>query len=89
MLVKKDILSLEFYKKSAFTGSLGNMRYRIVKDVTGEGDDTITKLKVAIWPGPFAYDKTDASQMTYQLFDFSDEGLEQITTWLNDNASNY
>ncbi len=31
MLQQKELLSLGFYKKSPFTGSLGNLRYRLEK----------------------------------------------------------
>ena len=89
MMNYKDLLSIPFYKKSAFTGSRGNMRYRIEKAEIEENDTTIEKLKVATWPGPFAYDKTDSSKIQFQLFDFSDEGLKQIATFLDSAASEY
>ena len=30
MIVQKDLLSMEFYKKAVYTGSEGNMRFRII-----------------------------------------------------------
>ncbi len=79
MLDVKDILSLEFYKKSPFHGSLDGIRYRIEKvEVDGEA-----KLKCTTWPEPLSFDATDESLMEYYETTFDNEGLEDITDYIN------
>ena len=63
MITSDDILSLNFYNYgNPFTGSYQGMRYRIVKqkETKDEEGRTIKEegLLAAIWPEPFAYEKT-------------------------------
>ena len=88
----KDLLSLEFYKKSPYTGSAGVMRFRIEKiDVViqeGEGDEpdqTERQLQATIWKGPLAFAHTQEEKTTHTA-PFTNEGLEEICNWLNDTA---
>ncbi len=47
MIVQKDLFSLEFYKKTHYTGSEGNMRFRIEKvEVPESTYDPITGIVV-------------------------------------------
>ena len=83
MIEKKDLLSLEFYKKSPFTGSFKKMRYRIEKSADNESLVAIT------YPQPFCFDKTDDSLKTSKSFPFSDEGLSEVCDWLNSRIEAY
>ena len=79
MLDAKDILSLEFYKKSPFYGSLDGIRYRIEKV-----DD---RLKCTTWPEPLGYDATDESLMEYYETGFDENGLEDIAKYINEKVA--
>ena len=79
MIEKKDLLSIPFYKKSAFTGSYEGMRYRIRCVKTEEE----SSFEAAIWPGPYIFDATADDQKETCTFPFTDEGLAQIAEWLN------
>lgn len=75
MIKNTQLMPLEFYKKSAFTGGYQGMRYRIVKE---EGE-----FLAAVWPEPYNFDTTDNSKKEYERFPFSEEGKQQMTDWLN------
>ena len=81
MIQRKDILSIPYMKKAAFTGSYQGMRYRLKKENTEEGD----KLQAVIWEGPYAYQATPEEQKEYREFPFSEEGIQQAVEWLNDS----
>ncbi|MCC8152162.1 MAG: GNAT family acetyltransferase [Lachnospiraceae bacterium] len=75
-----DLFNIRFYKKTWFHGSFQGMHYRIEKFT--DADDS-KKLRVTTWPGPYNYDHTDDSAKETALFDFSNEGLDEITEYLN------
>lgn len=87
MITSDDILSLNFYNYgNPFTGSYQGMRYRIVKqkETKDEEGRTIKEegLLAAIWPEPFAYEKTADELKTTKLFPFSEEGKAQVLEWI-------
>ena len=71
----RDILSLEFYKKSPFFGSHRGVRFKIEKS-----EDN---LKCTTWPEPYSFEATDPSLMTYYESTFDDDGLSDITNHIN------
>lgn len=85
MLERKSLLALNFYKRKPFTGSEGNLRYRIekVELPIKDSEETETKLQVTVWPGPYAFAKTPDEKKTTYLAAFSEEGLQDITHWIN------
>lgn len=82
MLERKEILSLEFYKKSPFHGSYKGIRYRIEKEESKEGDEEV-RLKCTTWPEPYSFEATDEEQMEYYYASFDEEGLEDIVDHIN------
>lgn len=93
MITSDDILSLNFYNYgNPFTGSYQGMRYRIIKQKEAKDEEgNILKeegLLAAIWPEPFAYEKTADALKTTQLFPFSEEGKKQVIEWLNASWEN-
>lgn len=88
MIERSDLLSLNFYKSKPFTGSDGNLRYRVEKievpDDSGE-DDGATKamLQATVWPGPFAFAKTADEKKTRHTAAFSEEGMQDLVDWMN------
>lgn len=79
MLDVRDVLSLEFYKKSPFYGSYKGIRYRIERIDEGEK----AALKCTTWPEPYGYESTDEKLMEYYEADFTDEGLKDIVSHIN------
>lgn len=77
---RMDIFNIRFYEKSWFHGSFQGMHYRIEK-ITDENEEK--KLRVTTWPGPYNFDHTDDSLKESALFEFSNEGLDAITDYLN------
>ncbi|MBO4653045.1 MAG: hypothetical protein J5649_06995 [Lachnospiraceae bacterium] len=90
MVLRKDLLSIGFYKLSAFHGSDGPLNYRIeavrVEDGVDEKGDTkykLAALRLITYPGPYNYENTDDSLKEAKDFPFSSEGLDEITDYLN------
>ncbi len=84
MLDVKDVLSLEFYKKSPFHGSYKGIRYRIEKN---ESEDKVS-LICTTWPEPYGFEATDESLKEYYEASFSNEGLEDIVSHINNKVKN-
>lgn len=102
MIDRNTILSLNYYKyDKAYTGSLGEKRYRIKRgvdisypeDLSPDATEDEKKkaaikdyyLSVAIWEGPFCYEKTDSAIMQNSRFPFDDEGYEALLAYLNEH----
>ncbi len=77
---RTDIYNIRFYEKSPFNGSCRGMHYRI--EGIG-GSENARQLRVTIWPGPYNFDHTDDSLKVSSEFDFSNEGLDAVTNYLN------
>lgn len=80
MVERKDLLSLNFYKKTPFYGSLKNMNYKI--EAVDKGDDGKI-LRVVYWPGPYNFDTTPDTLKQESEFPYSEEGLCCIADFLN------
>ncbi len=85
MIHRRELLDLSFYESSAFTGSCGSMCYRIA--MVNENGGKL--LDACSWLGPYAYPQTDPSRMTHHRADFSEEGMEELTCWLNGQVNKY
>lgn len=79
MVSKDDILSLEFLKKSEYTGCSDGMRYRIEKVEKEEGK----MLKATVWPEPLNYLMTPEEDKRSDEFAFSEDGVEDAVRWMN------
>lgn len=79
-------VSIPYFKKAVFTGSYYKMRYRMGKSENENGDMV---LKVQYWEGPYASFKVQDSEKTAALFPFSEDGISQAITWLNEAAVNF
>lgn len=80
MIKTEDILSLEYLKKTEYTGSHEGMRYRIEMVVREEEK----KLLVTVWPEPFNFVTTPDEQKQHEEFDFSEDGITDAVAWMND-----
>lgn len=79
MIMRKDVMPVNFLKKEKFTGSDQGMRYRMEKT---DGEEE-TVLTVTVWPEPYGYDATPEEKKVRKKFAFSEEGIEQGVEWLN------
>ncbi|MGN1147732.1 MAG: hypothetical protein ACI4TB_04870 [Lachnospiraceae bacterium] len=80
MIKPEDILSLEYLKKTEYTGSHQGMRYRLEGISAEEGK----KLFVTVWPEPFNFVTTPEEQKQHEVFDFSEDGVTDAIAWMND-----
>lgn len=55
MIQRDDILSMEYLKKTEFTGCHQGMRYRLEQTQAPEDPEGGKKLMVTVWPEPFNY----------------------------------
>lgn len=81
MIQREDILSMEYLKKTEYTGCHQGMRYRLEK---AEGPEGEKKLKVTVWPEPFNFFRTPEEQKTSAVFDFEEDGIVDAIAWMND-----
>ena len=79
MIVREDILSMEYLKKTEYTGCHQGMRYRLEGISAEEGK----KLKVTVWPEPFNFFTTPLEQKQSELFDFDEDGVVDAVSWMN------
>ncbi|MBE5890196.1 MAG: GNAT family acetyltransferase [Lachnospiraceae bacterium] len=87
MLTYDDALNMNYYKKAAFTGWMGGMRFVLkkVQPETPEGEDPKPPIFLAsVWPGPYIFDKTPKEKITDETFSFDDEGRRAAVDWINE-----
>lgn len=80
MIQRSDILSMEYLKKTEFTGCHQGMRYRL-EGVSGEAGK---QLMVTVWPEPFNFFKTPREQKISECFTFDEDGMTDAVAWMND-----
>lgn len=79
MILRENILSMEYLKKAEFTGSFQGMRYRLEGIMRGQEK----VLKVTVWPEPFNYWKTPEEVKESEFFPFAEEGVVAAVEWMN------
>ena len=80
MIVREDVLSMEYLKKTEYTGCHQGMRYRLEKKENEEGK----KLLATVWPEPFNFFTTPEEQKIRQEFSFDEDGVVDAIAWMND-----
>ena len=81
MIRREDILSMEYLKKTEYTGCHQGMRYRLEGMIDEKGEK---KLKVTVWPEPFNFFQTADELKTSTVLDFSEDGVVDAIAWMND-----
>ena len=81
MLTTDEVLNLNYYKKTTYTGWINGMRFLIKREAPEEGD---AFFHAWVWPGPYIFDLTDDSLKTDITFPFTQEGKEQTVDWINE-----
>lgn len=80
MIQRSDILSMEYLKKTEFTGCHQGMRYRLECIVVEEKKC----LSVTVWPEPFNFFTTPTEQKQMETFSFDEDGVTDAVAWMND-----
>ena len=79
---------LTFANNNIFTGSCGEMRFRIVPNIVmataKEVDMEASSMFAEIWRGEKCYELSEMEQS--QTFSMSEEGREAMKAWLEENA---
>lgn len=81
MITREDILSMEYLKKTEYTGCHQGMRYRLEKKESPEGEK---HLLVTVWPEPFNFFQTPVEEKTSREFAFHEDGIVDAIAWMND-----
>ncbi len=81
MITCDEILNMNYYKKTSYTGWTGSMRFRISREAS---DDAEPVFRVYAWPAPYNFEHTDADQKICTDFPFTEEGRHQVVDWLNE-----
>ena len=84
MIKRGDLFHLSFYKKERFTGSFQGMRYLITKASESDASEASDVLRATTYPEPYNYEHTSSEDMTSHDFPFTEEGLDQVCDWLNE-----
>ena len=86
MLTYDEVLNLNYYKKTSFTGWMKPIRF-LIKQEKNEDDTSI--FHAWVWPGPYIFDKTDDSLKIDKTAPFTEEGKKQIVDWINTQYETY
>lgn len=77
-----------FENKNVFTGSWGNLRFKITPSITmktpKEVDMEASSMKAEYWHGIFCYEKSEI--LGEQVFPLSEEGRMEMYLWLKAQA---
>lgn len=77
----KGVFSLALVKKERFCGSHCGMRYMLCR-----AED---QLQATVYPEPFSWEATPQEQKQSELFELSDEGIEQAVKWINQKYTQF
>lgn len=90
MLNRMQLYPLNFYKKSKFDGSMGEMNFRLTKaEKELEDGEKKTILMGSVWRGPFIFDKTPKEKIEAKEFAFAEEGICEALDWFNAKSKEF
>ena len=75
MLTSDEVLNLNYYKKTSYTGWINGMRFLIRREAPEEGD---AFFHAWVWPGPLIFSLTDDSLKTDFTAPFTNEVLYSL-----------
>lgn len=81
MLTYDEALNLNYYKKTTFTGWMNPLRFLIKMEKPEEGEPF---FHAWVWPGPYIFDKTDASLKIEHTAPFTEDGKKDVVDWINE-----
>lgn len=71
---------LNYIKKEPLSGSMGGMRYMLMKKAEGAE----SSMEGIVWPEPLGYAKTPEGKKTRKRFTLDEAGLAEAAAWLNE-----
>lgn len=86
MLTYDEVLNLNYYKKTSFTGWMKPLRFLIKMEKPEEGEPI---FHAWVWPGPYIFDLTDDNLKLDMTASFTEEGKREIVDWINEQYSAY
>lgn len=86
MLTYDEVLNLNYYKKTPYTGWMNPLRFLIKQEKPEEGDAI---FHAWVWPGPYIFDLTDEKLKIDTTAPFTEEGKRQIVDWINEQYETY
>lgn len=86
MLTYEEVLNLNYYKKTTYTGWMNPLRFLIKMETKEEGDPI---FHAWVWPGPYIFNLTDDKDKIDFTAPFSEEGKKQIVDWINEQYEIY
>ncbi|MBQ2706048.1 MAG: GNAT family acetyltransferase [Agathobacter sp.] len=81
MLTYDEVLNLNYYKKTSYTGWIKPLRF-LIKMEKPEKSEAI--FHAWVWPGPYIFDLTDDSLKLDKTASFSEDGKREIVDWINE-----
>lgn len=73
----ESIMPLSYFKAGGkYTGQVGDKRYLVERQ-----EDY---LSACVWDGPLCFDATEDEEKTFERFELSEEGRQQVISWLNE-----
>ena len=78
-MVRSDLFNLNYYRQADFTGSKGNISYRLSLDTPGDGAE---RFLLQWWEGPFSTARTSEEKST-EYFPYTNEGLDEIAAFID------
>lgn len=80
MITYDEVLNMNYYKKTSYTGWTEGMRF-LIRRVEQEGSDPV--FQAYVWPGPYIFDLAEDEKKFEATFPFTEEGRKQVVDWLN------
>lgn len=81
MLTYDEVLNLNYYKKTTYTGWMKPLRFLIKQEKPEEGDPI---FHAWVWPGPYIFDLTKDELKIDKTAPFSEDGKKEIVDWINE-----
>ena len=81
MLTYDEVLNLNYYKKTTYTGWMKPLRFLIKMEKPDEGDPV---FHAWVWPGPYIFDLTKEELKLDRTAPFTEEGKKEIVDWINE-----
>jgi hypothetical protein len=92
MLTDKEVLNMNYYKKTSYSGWMGGMRFLIKREQpeSAEGEEPKSPIfHVWVWPGPYIFSMTPADKKLTAQFPFTKEGKSQAVAWINEQYESH
>jgi hypothetical protein len=86
MLTTDEVLNLNYYKKTSFSGWINGMRFLIKREAPEDGDEI---FHAWVWPGPLIFALSADDTKNDFTAPFSDEGKQTVVDWINSQYENH